>query len=131
MVAPKAAPEEVPIRKGSARGLRNMPWKRTPATASPLPTSAAPTTPGIRTCQTISSSVGSHWRAKCNMPVPFSRIFTMVLIGIGVEPKLTATSMTASSSPLMMSKMRGAGSNFRLFPTRCSVFTFWVAIFIM
>ena len=54
-VAPRAAPDETPIRPGSARGLRNMPCRAAPATARALPTSTASTTRGSRMAQTIAS----------------------------------------------------------------------------
>lgn len=37
IIAPKAAPEDIPIVKGPAKGLANSPWKTTPDTASAAP----------------------------------------------------------------------------------------------
>ena len=48
-----AAPELIPVRNGSTSGLRSMPCKRKPETASAAPTSAAMDTRGARSCQTI------------------------------------------------------------------------------
>jgi hypothetical protein len=60
-----------------------------------------------------------------------SRICAMVLIGMGVEPKLTDSEMTTSSNPLKSSNTRGAGNICQPFAGRRSIFVLLVAIFIM
>ncbi len=58
MAAPSAAPDDVPRTYGSARGLRTMPWNVAPAIARPAPTTAAVSTRGSRSSQTIVSVAG-------------------------------------------------------------------------
>src|SRR2546421_4067192 len=86
-----------------------MPWKSTPATDRPAPTNPAPITTGSRSCNTISSVVGSHCRVKWNTPVLLSNICAMIPMGIEVEPKLTARKIAASSVNPNAIKMRGVG----------------------
>src|SRR5690554_2491135 len=50
--APKAAPDETPIKPGSANGLRNKPCKTAPDKASALPTNAANNSRGRRSSRT-------------------------------------------------------------------------------
>src|SRR5436305_181609 len=126
--APRAAPDEVPIKNGSARGLRNMPWKRTPATPSAAPTSAAPNTPGIRTCHTI-TPVGYQGCAKWKRWVPFNSTWTIVLMGMDVEPKLIAKSITISNTALNIEK-RSVEDNSLTPPRSCFNCDFCVTIFI-
>src|SRR6266516_4642354 len=55
MMAPSAAPEDTPMIAGSASGFRNNPWNTIPDVASAAPTTAASTTLGNRSWNTITS----------------------------------------------------------------------------
>ena len=55
--APQAAPVDTPRVKGSARGLRKIPWKAVPATARDMPTRRDRQTRLRRICQTTSCQV--------------------------------------------------------------------------
>jgi len=56
MVAPSAAPPDVPMMYGSAIGFRRSPWKTAPAVPSAPPTRMAVNTRGIRICQMMVSA---------------------------------------------------------------------------
>ena len=80
--APRAAPEETPIRKGSARGLRRAPCMATPARASPPPANRAstvrekrisPTTRSERNHQTKPPAPRGFPQSRPELPVPGRR----------------------------------------------------------
>ena len=66
MTTPKAAPLEVPMRLGSAKGLANKACMAAPATAKDMPTNKATNTRGQRKSQII----GSIWSGRCHSPKP-------------------------------------------------------------
>ena len=64
-MAPSVAPAETPSVSGEASGFLSRAWNTTPATAMPLPTTAAATTRGSRatkkTCASTLSAKGIEW----------------------------------------------------------------------
>jgi hypothetical protein len=75
-VAAKAAPAEVPMIYGSAKGLRSKPWNRTPAIARAPPTKAAPTALGRRISKKMVSSVSRQVGGKWNRVILLRLIFS-------------------------------------------------------
>ena len=78
MVTPSAAPEAVPSRYGSARGLRNTPCAIPPARPSKAPANQAPTLRGRRICQSTTLDCASGERIQPRevsiLDVPMTRL---------------------------------------------------------
>ncbi len=68
------APEALPSKNGSAKGLRNSPWAMAPASPSKAPAAKAPRVRGARMSQTICAATGSssmcHTDSSPELPTP-------------------------------------------------------------
>ena len=108
MVAPSAAPAELPITYGSASGLRSIPWYSAPVVASAAPARAPATTRGSRIVSRMVSSLGVHTTGPLYRPACRSRISAACRGSIGTAPMAVPARSAPSTSSAVIPRATGA-----------------------